>query len=139
MINPFNYPKTRVKFENEIIPEKIRDILIGSLLGDCGGEMVKKAKYPVFAFKQSVKHIDYLFYLYFIFLHWGYAHSFSVPKIRKSKDSKGNVHEYVRFRTIASPNLFKIYNLFYKEEDGKRIKIVPLNLELYLTPRALAY
>jgi len=67
--NPFNYPKTKPKVENEEIPEKIQDILVGSLLGDCSGEMQKKGRYAAFAFKQSVKHKEYLFYIYFIFLH----------------------------------------------------------------------
>jgi hypothetical protein len=49
--NPFNYPKTSSKSEDENIPEKIQDILIGSLLGDCSGEMQKSGKYPTFAFK----------------------------------------------------------------------------------------
>lgn len=49
--NPFNYPKIQPKVENELLPEKIQDILIGCLLGDCGGEKVKAAKNPCFAFK----------------------------------------------------------------------------------------
>ena len=69
--NPFNYPPVKPKLENDTVPEKIQDILIGCLLGDCGGEMAKKAKNPCFAFKQSVKHIDYIYFIYFIFLHWG--------------------------------------------------------------------
>jgi len=137
--NPFNYPKTSSKSEDENIPEKIQYILIGSLLGDCSGEMQKNGKYPTFAFKQSIKHMDYLFYIYFIFLHWGYAHSFTVPKIKNTKDSRGNKHDYLRFGTITTPNLFKIYKMFYKYENNKRIKIVTKDIGLYMTPRALAF
>lgn len=123
--NPFNYPKTKPKSENEEIPEKIQDILVG--------------RYAAFAFKQSVKHKEYLFYIYFIFLHWGYAHPFSVPIERICKDSVGNFHKYLRFRTITSPNLFKIYKMFYKDIDGKITKTVPIELYYYLTPRVLAF
>jgi LAGLIDADG DNA endonuclease family len=76
--------------------------------------MQKKSINPCFSFKQSVKHIDYLFYIFFIFLHWGYTQSHSIPLIKYTKDSKGNKHKYVRFRTITSSNLLNIYNMFYK-------------------------
>jgi hypothetical protein len=42
MSNPFNYPKVNPQLENETIPENTQEILIGSLLGDCGGELQKK-------------------------------------------------------------------------------------------------
>jgi ubiquinol-cytochrome c reductase cytochrome b subunit len=125
--------------KNDIIAEKIRDILIGSLLGDSSGEMIKAAKNPCFAFKQWVKHIDYILYIYFILLYWGYVQPFAFPKVKWTKDSKGNKHKYVRFRMITSPNLLEIYNLFYKVNNGKRRKKVPNNIDLYLTPRALAF
>ena len=137
--NPFNYPRINPKLHNEKVPIKIQEILIGSLLGDCSGELQKKGINPCFSFKQSVKHKNYLFYIYFIFLHWGYAQPFAVPIIRKTKDSRGNIHEYLRFRTITSPNLLKIYNMFYTIENDKKIKRVPLNLGRYLTCRALAF
>jgi len=137
--NPFNYPPVKPKLKNDTVPEKIQDILIGCLLGDCGGKMAKKAKNPCFAFKQSVKHIDYIYFIYFIFLHWGYAQPYAVPIIRKTTDSKGSTHGYVRFRTITTINLLKLYNMFYKLDSGKRIKIVPDNLKDFLTPRALAF
>jgi hypothetical protein len=70
--NPFNYPLISPKGDNERIPEKIQDILVGTLLGDCGGEMQKKEyKSLFFSFKQSVKHIDYLFYIFFYFFILG--------------------------------------------------------------------
>lgn len=139
MSNPFNYPKVNPKLENETVPEKIQEILIGSLLGDCGGDLQKKGKNPCFVFKQSVIHIDYLFYIYFIFLSWGYVQPFATPIVRKTKDSHGHIHNYIRFRTITSPNLLYIYKMFYKYKDGKYVKIVPKNLDLYLTPKALAF
>jgi ubiquinol-cytochrome c reductase cytochrome b subunit len=138
LTNPFNYPKIKPKIEGDLVPKKIQDILIGCLLGDCGGEMQKNGINPCFAFKQSIIHIDYIFYLYFIFLHWGYVQPFAIPLIRNTRNTRGNVHKYLRFRTITSPNLLSIYNLFYNTENGIRLKRVPSNLELLLTPRALA-
>jgi LAGLIDADG DNA endonuclease family len=40
---------------------------------------------------------------------------------------------------MTSPNLLKIYNLFYKKCNGKKIKRIPDNIDLYLTARALAF
>jgi len=64
---------------------------------------------------------------------------FAVPIVRKTTDSRGNIHNYVRFRTITSPNLLNIYNLFYKESNGQKIKRIPDNIHLYLIARALAF
>ena len=75
------------------IPEIILDILVGTLLGDCHGSIPHGGSNPVFEFKQSMIHSSYLFYMYFIFLHWGYSNlSFPIPYY--TGDSKGGRHQY---------------------------------------------
>lgn len=78
-------------------------------------------KNPCFVFKQSVIHIDYLFYIYFIFLHWGYVLPFTTPVVINTKDYQGHIDNYIIFRTVTSPNLLYIYKMFYRYKDGKYV------------------
>lgn len=112
----------------------IEDLLIGTLLGDCYGEKGKNAKTPIFRFKQSSKHEPYIFYLYFILLHWGYT-STNPLKLRSTNDSKGNLHYFFSFNTLAVPELNFIYDLFYSK--GK--KFISPKLKEFINARVLAY
>lgn len=127
-------PGSKLPHRTDPVPQKIIDILIGTLLGDCGGELSKNAVTPIFHFKQSIKHSDYIYFLYFTFVFWGYTSSKS-PIPKNTLDSKGNTHKYLDFRTLSIPSLSWIYYMFYP----KGIKIVPINLEKYLNRRVLAY
>jgi hypothetical protein len=60
----------KVNLNQEWFSQKIKDILVGTLLGDCGGSILTKWVNPIFTFKQSYpEHAAYLYYIYFIFLH----------------------------------------------------------------------
>lgn len=127
--------KNKIEPRKGPIPQKIQEILIGSLLGDCSGSILKKGVNPIFSFKQSYpKHAEYLFYIFFIFLYWGYA-SLSIPLPYKTTSNKVNEHYYIRFHTITNKEFLPIFKMFYP--NG--IKIVPLDIAKYLTPRALAF
>lgn len=126
-------PGTKQKHRTGATPQKILDFLIGGLLGDASGELYSTSKTPIFSFKQSVKHAEYLYYLYLIFLYWGYT-SLNVPLPTKTKDGAGNTHEYLRFRTFAIPSLSWIYYMFYP--NG--LKVVPHNIGDYFNSRVLA-
>jgi len=117
------------------VPQIIIDMLVGSLLGDAFGSIPTGGVNPVFEIKQSTIHSEYLFYMYFIFLHWGYSNlSFPIPYW--TGDGNGNSHQYLRFRTIANAGLMAIFEAFYSPAWGK---ILPINISDLLTPRALAF
>jgi hypothetical protein len=89
----------------------------------------------VFEFKQSMIHSSYLFYMYFIFLHWGYSNlPFPIPYY--IGDGKGGRHQYLRFRTIANEAFLTLFYFFYPPGS---IKKLPANIWSLLTPRALAF
>lgn len=115
-------------------PHKILEILIGTLLGDAYGEKMKKGVTPYFQFKQSFIHANYLYYLYFTLAFLGYS-SNNVPLPKKTSDSKGGLHTYLSFRTLAIPELSWIYYLFYV--NG--VKVISEDLIYYLNGRVLAY
>lgn len=114
-------------------PQKIMDLLVGSLLGDCSGELQAPFKSPSFAFKQSIIHVTWLFYLYFVMLYWNYA-NLSIPMMYWTGDGKGGRHAYFRFRTLANSTLLSLYQAFYV--DG--VKVVPYNIIELMNARVLA-
>lgn len=128
---------TLMTYRKGIIPQKIQDILIGSLLGDCGGEKGLYAQTPMFHFKQSIIHKNYIFFLYYIFLHWGYINPNSVLVEKKliNKTNLDKPYFYLDFRTLSIPELSWIYDMFY----STGIKIVPKNLINYINGRVLAF
>jgi ubiquinol-cytochrome c reductase cytochrome b subunit len=121
-------------FNKKVLPQKVQDIFIGILLGDAYAERRTQRGNTRIQFKQSIKHADYLYWIYFQLLFWGYV-SPKIPVPRKTGDNKGNSHLFLKFntKTMASLNMF--HQMFYP--NG--VKIVPKNIAHYLTPRALAY
>ena len=120
-------PKTRIGPHNE----DILSVLVGSLLGDCHAERLPSGGVR-FRFKQSVKHTDYLFWLFDFFNKRGYCSNNLPLKFKNNLGDK--LFEYYRFNTYAYSNLLYIYKLFY---SNKR-KVIPGNIEEYLSPLALA-
>ena len=121
-------PKTRIGPHND----DIISVLVGSLLGDCHAERLPSGGVR-FRFKQSVKHKDYLFWLFDCLNKRGYCSNNLPLKFRQNLGEK--FYEYYRFDTYAYSNLLYIYKLFYV--SNKR-KVIPDNIEEYLTPLALA-
>lgn len=93
-------PGTKLPYRKGPIPQKILDLLIGTLLGDAYGEKLKNGVTPNFQFKQSFIHVNYLYYLYFTLAFWGYT-SANAPLPKTTSDGKGGLHTYLSFRTLA--------------------------------------
>jgi LAGLIDADG DNA endonuclease family len=118
------------------IPQKVQDLLVGYLLGDCSGELQAPSLAPSFVFKQGEVHAPWIFFLYFILLHWGYV-NLSFPIVYWSKATKFNItkkYPYLRFRTLANSSLLWLYNEF----DSHGVKKVPANIEHLMNARVLA-
>jgi len=113
--------------------------MVGCLLGDAHASRYGKNlgntriefKLPR---RGGVNHAPYLFYIYFQLLFWGFVTAFTpVPKL--TSDGAGGKHQSLRFRTKRLPVFNWFRDLFYPAG----VKIVPSNIGLLLTPRALAY
>ena len=105
--------------------------MVGTLLGDAyahkrSGEGVR------LAYRQSVIHKDYLFYLWDFFYANGYTSSLK-PRIY-TRTLKDKTYYGYEFNTFTFRSLNFLYKLFYSK--GK--KRLNCNLQHYITPLALA-
>ena len=122
-----NYsPKTRIGPHDE----DVYSVLVGSILGDCFAERLPSGGVR-FRFKQSVIHMEYLFFLYEFFRDRGYTNN-NLPVKKKLGNTN---YEFYYFSTYAFSIWFDIYKLFY---TSSKKKVIPINIEELLTPLALA-
>lgn len=112
--------------------EDIISVLVGSLLGDGHAERLSSGGVR-FKFKQSVKHKDYLFWLFDFFNKRGYCSNNLPLNLKQNLGDK--FHESYQFNTYAYSSWLSIYKLFY---TSKKIKVIPDNIHVLLSPLALA-
>ena len=108
-----------------------KEILVGLLLGDLHGRQVHKN--ARFVFKQGELNQEYLYHLYNIFSE--YCPSSPKLAISKPDTRTGKKYKSISFWTYALPCINELYDMFYIS----RKKIVPKNLNKYLTSLSLAY
>ncbi len=111
-------------------------VLFGSLLGD-GYAVLRQQIYGQtvrFSFKQSIVHKEYLFYLYNFVWSRGYC-SDNEPRLYKRyiKNIDNTYYGY-EFNSFSLTSLIWVYNFFYV--NG--VKVVPSNIEMFMTPLTLA-
>jgi len=120
----------RLKNEKPLSREA-KDIIIGSMLGD--GHI---AKGGYFAEKHSPKQLDYLkwkaSYLPEITTEKSWAYYDSIDK------RSGNLIKTHCFRTVTHSWIIEMEKLFYKNVDGRRIKVVPDLIAEFMNEKILA-
>lgn len=115
-----------------------KDLLVGTLLGDGNLQTETKGRTWRYRALQKLEHKEYLEHKYEIMKPYC-----TTPPIYSEISDIRTKKSYQRlyFNTIVS-NQFRHYgNLFYTWDDksNKMIKDVPNNIQLFLTPRAIAY
>ena len=111
------------------------EILIGCILGDASLERRLPTHNTRLRFDQTFpEHAPYVMYLYSIF----YYLTGSSPSIniRKPDPRTNKIYSSMSFKTLSLPCLNFYHDLFYDSILGK---IIPSNIENYLTPRSLAF
>jgi len=129
------YFHTKVKASKRIGPHNkdVISVIIGSLLGDCYGNR-RSIEGTRFCFRQSIKHQEYLFWLYNFFYARGYCSNLEPRKYTRKLKIKNKEYYGFEFNTYTFRSFNWIYDMFYRK--GK--KIISPQLENYLTPLALA-
>lgn len=115
----------------------IISIIIGSTLGDT--HLEKRNKGTRVIFEQSNKNVEYLMWFHSYFSIRGYCQN-RKPKLKKRIRKNGKVFFHYRLNTYTFSSFNWIHDMFYKfnELENKFVKIIPHNIEEYLTPLALA-
>jgi len=113
-------------------------VLVGCLLGDAYANQTK-VNGTSFRFKQSVRHRDYLFFLYKFFFERGYCTStgpreYKTTLVNTNKNSSKTYYGN-EFDLFTFSSLNWLYELFY---EGK-VKVIKSELINYLTPMSLAF
>jgi hypothetical protein len=124
---------TKLERQQFTIPENLKEITIGLLLGDLFAFKQKLGVNASLCFSQGLVHEAYLNHLYELFASYCLAPPKIIHQLPHKKN--GKVYSNIRFQTLALPCFTELYDLFYPE--GK--KVISSNLGDLLTPLGLAY
>jgi LAGLIDADG DNA endonuclease family/NADH-Ubiquinone oxidoreductase (complex I), chain 5 N-terminus len=115
----------------------IISIIIGSTLGHTHLERRKNGIGTRVIFEQSNNNVEYLMWFHNYLSTRGYC-SYIKPRLKINIKHKGKVYHQYRINSYTFTSFNWIHEMFYKLVENNIIKIVPLNIEEYLTPLALA-
>ena len=111
------------------IPNSLRSIFIGIIISDANLSKPNKGEARL-VFKQTIKHIEYLYFVFFKLSHFCSKGPYTTKTLIHKKEHIG-----LAFTTRTLPCITELYNIFYMH--GK--KVVPSNLFNLLTWEALAH
>ena len=115
----------------------IISMIIGSTLGDSKLDKRNNGIGTRVIFEQLNNNVEYLMWFYAYLSSRGYC-SNTKPKLKIRIKQKGKVFYQYRVNTYTFASFNWMHEIFYKLVDNKYIKILPLNIEEYLTPLTLA-
>lgn len=115
-----------------------KDLIFGSLLGDGSLQTENGGRTWRYRALQKAEHKDYLYHKYEILKDF----CSSPPSVSQTYDPRtGKTSERYSFNTTQLSSLKFYGDMFYKYDAtiNKWVKDVPLKVEKFLTPTALAY
>jgi hypothetical protein len=123
---------TNLEKQQFSLPDELKQILVGLLLGDLHAQ--KQSVNTRLVFIQGTLHQEYLEHLYDLFKNY----CSQAPKIYNPKPDKrtGKVYSVMDFKTFSLPCFNELYELFYS--SGVKSIPDPYIYDL-LTPLGLAY
>ena len=117
--------------------EDVISVLIGSILGDSHLEKRKRGIGSRIIFEQCNRNVEYLMWFHNFFALRGYCNATKPKLITRIKKHNKVFYQY-RVTSYTFTSLNWLHSMFYKLQDNRYIKIIPQDLEKYLTPLALA-
>lgn len=119
-----------------ILSDRLRGIIVGLLLGDGHMRLNHKPKTCALSFLQGEIHIDYLIHLREVFDEW------TRMPIRSNHETTqtGKIYKKWYFNTLTFSQFYELGCAFYPPvESGKSKKVVPAQINDWITPESLAY
>ena len=139
----------RIKAINRVGPhnKEILSIIIGGMLGDFWADKISGKTLPSIRFQieQSILNGGYIAFLAQVFYNNGYCSNDNPKLVKKhegiddKRTDKTVIRHNFRLTLFTFTSLNWIYEGFYKELNGKKVKVVPKWITEYLTPCALAH
>ena len=116
--------------------EEVISMIVGSVLGDSHLEKRKRGRGTRLKLEQCGKNVEYMMWFHKYLAERGYCRK-EKPKLKR-RVRKGGVFFHYQINSYTFESLNWLYELFYREEEGKMRKVVFKGIEKYLTPFALA-
>jgi len=149
VINCLPFTKARTKAVYRIGPHNIDvlSVLICGMLGDFWADKINNSfGYSIrFNIEQSISNSAYIHHLTYLFFNWGYS-SYIVPKLVKKADvvkvDNNNVFKdrfNYRLSLFTFTSFGWIYDSFYVNIEGIKVKRVPDWIGNFITPIGLAH
>lgn len=125
---------TRIEIQQISLPDNLKQILFGLLLGDLCIEKPNETRNARLIFGQGIIHQEYFSHVYALFKDFC---SGTGPYTINNKPDKrtGKIYNMMSFKTLSLPCFNELYNKLYPL--GK--KVVPLDSNSLLTPLGLCY
>ena len=125
----------RTRADKRIGPHNIDilSIIFGSLLGDGHAERRIKGNGTRISFYQECSHGSYLIWLHSLLSELGYC-NLKIPLITTRLGNKGKIRKILKFNTWTYSSFNWIHELWYINGT----KVIPNNINQYLTPLSLA-
>jgi hypothetical protein len=117
------------------LSSELKEIIVGSMLGDLSCERPSPRGNTRMQFKQSTKNKEYILHLYSLFSAFCGSSPLEMSKF-DFRPNKLKRYFAIKFQTLCLP-CFNIYREMFYNSLG--VKIIPSNLGELLTARGLAY
>ena len=125
------YPRfTALERKTIYIPDKILPLFVGIILSDANLSKSTNRSEARLQFKQSIKHIEYFYYVFNHLSHYCSRGPYTIKTILHKKE-----HITIGFTTRTLFCITELYNIFYSNNK----KIIPENLYDLLTWESLAH
>lgn len=141
-----SFSKSRTKALYRIGPhnKEVLSIIICGMLGDWWADQIKGQISPSvrFSIEQGINNTAYIHSLTLYFYKLGYCSNITPHLVKKyDKDSAIKLEYRFNYRLTlyTFTSLLWIYNSFYKDVNGKKIKVIPSWIGEYITPIGLAH
>jgi LAGLIDADG DNA endonuclease family/NADH-Ubiquinone oxidoreductase (complex I), chain 5 N-terminus len=117
----------------------IISIIVGSTLGDTHLEKRENGVGTRIIFEQCSRNVEYLMWFHQYLSTRGYCNE-KIPVLKKRIRKNGKIFFFYRIQSYTFSSFNWLHDMFYTFDsiENKCIKIIPSNIEEYLTPLALA-
>ena len=114
----------------------MNEIIVGFLLGD--GWLEKRGEGVRLGISLIEKFKDVAAMYQKIFFDLGYVAKEDLPDKPLVRTNRPTAKPYYQIRTFSFNSFLPFYTAWYAPKDGKPLKVIPSDIEIYLTPRCLA-